>query len=77
MGMISRDPFARNELHKKKVDYRYLSDGTKAPQECYNCDGQDGKGNVHVFETHSDGGRKYEIKGKFCSVSCMRQYHGE
>jgi len=61
--LISRDPFARTELHKRLYSKQH---------ECGWC-GQVGK--VYEFETQSDGGRTFPHPGKFCSVSCFRSFH--
>lgn len=70
--LVSRDPFAREELHSKRV---YVSGET-----CAFC-GQTsetfrGKRFLMSYYMESDGGRKNYIRGRFCSISCMRAYHG-
>jgi hypothetical protein len=65
--LISRDPFARTELHK--VDPR------KVNGACLWCGGNDSRGRVWAFESHSDGGRRARHSGWFCSVGCFRDYH--
>jgi surface antigen len=66
MRTVSRDPFARTTL--VRVQFRQYSTcafcGTKqAPIYGYRIQ-------------HDDGSRETIIKGLFCSVGCMRSYHG-
>ena len=67
---ISRDPFARTELHSETVDY--LGAGRTG---CWYCDGLNGYGKLFQYRQESDGGRVSHIQGKFCSITCMRAYH--
>jgi hypothetical protein len=61
---VSRDPFAREELHKEPVE-----------GECAFCGSSNRYGKVWKFRVEYDGGRKSEIKGKFCSKACLSVYH--
>lgn len=61
-AMVKRDPFARQEVHRESA----------GQGECDWC-GQ--KKRVYTYRVESDGGRKSDVKGKFCSNSCMRSYH--
>jgi hypothetical protein len=61
--MLRRDPFARVELWKENA-----SDG-----ECSWC-GRNGKRYAYYHE--SDGGRKFNLPGSFCSISCMESENG-
>ena len=66
--LVSRDPFARQELHRATV----------TPYHKSGCDwcGQTRKGGkLFRYSYESDGGRKFATKGEFCSVSCFRSYH--
>jgi hypothetical protein len=77
MAYINRDPFARNELHKETV-LIVSSLGRRA--SCAWC-GQvkeTRRGHPFLFQyrQESDGGRNRDIPGLFCSVDCMRNYHG-
>jgi len=68
MTYVSRDPFAREELHREKV---------KTSKGCDWC-GQTRKGGkLFAYHIEPDGilCRKNPIKGLFCSVGCMRAYH--
>ncbi len=72
MTLLTRDPFARTELHKSRiapVDVSY------AALSCDWC-GQTGRGGaLYRFQTESDGGRVSRHPGRFCSASCFRSYH--
>ena len=61
--LVQRDPFARQELHKEKL---------KSRAECDWCGSTN---TLYKFSTQTDGGRKFEHKGSFCSVSCYNSYH--
>lgn len=67
--MVARDPFARTELHSEIVYDR----------TCKWCGGfkttSGGKQFCYRYRSESDGGRKSDIPGNFCSVTCMRAYH--
>ena len=75
MAMVSRNPFARTELHKRTVK--------ATADSCRNCGGlafrkvpgKPVKGYLFEYWNESDGGRKYVVSGRFCSVGCMRSYH--
>lgn len=64
---ISRDPFAREELHRRLIPA--INRGPHCT--CRWC-GQPAK---FTYEIHSDGGRQSEIPGSYCSVGCMRAYN--
>jgi hypothetical protein len=61
--LISRDPFSRTELFSEVVN----------KQECDWC-GRKGK---YKYYIESDSGRRSDIRGVFCSISCMRSFNGE
>jgi hypothetical protein len=63
---ISRDPFARTELHKTAV---------KTTLTCDWCGQKRKDGKLYQYRNESDGGRTGYIPGLFCSISCMRSYH--
>ena len=66
MTMVSRDPFARQETHYSLV---------ATDQECTWC-GQPGpNGKLRKYRIETDGGRVFELAGKFCSNTCMKDYH--
>lgn len=60
--LISRDPFARTELHRASV-------GTGSCKWCGS------HKRLDHYWTESDGGRKFAHPGLFCSVSCFRSYN--
>lgn len=71
MTMISRDPFARTEVHRR------LEVGHNG---CDWCGAQrTHKGattwNLFRYYTETDGGRRHDHKGLFCSKSCHDSYH--
>ena len=68
MTYISRDPFARTELHRIEL--------TPYFRKCDWCGGKNARGNLFAYRVESDGGRKEYVKGEFCCVGCMRSYHG-
>jgi hypothetical protein len=67
MAYISRDPFARSELHRELVGA-----GNSTCDWC----GSVRKGNkLYKYRTEPDAGRANEHKGLFCSKSCHDTYH--
>jgi len=70
MSKISRDPFARTELHANR-EYTFHT--------CQWC-GQvkqtrNGRKYLYRYEVQSDGGRVSQLRGLFCSVGCMRAFN--
>lgn len=64
MALISRDPFARHELHREK-----------APKDA-DCDWCCNKAKWHYYyEEDSLRYNRGDVKGNFCSIGCMRCYH--
>lgn len=77
--LISRDPFARTELHRAHV---YKSDYYNNGGIFLNCrwcgnvkTTPKGRGFLFQYSQESDGGSKSNIPGLFCSIDCMRSYH--
>lgn len=72
MAYISRDPFARRELHRETVQ--------AMGRLCSWCgqmkNGKNG-GFLYRYYVEEDQwtGRKNHVKGLFCSVGCMRNYN--
>ena len=62
--LVNRDPFARIELHRR----------TKPRDERRPC-GWCGREGRFVYYVETDGGRKADITGEFCSKGCMEAYH--
>ena len=65
MALVWRDPFARQEIHRT-MDYR---------GRCRWCGGNRNGRRLFKYHIETDGGRKIEIRGEFCSIGCMRSYH--
>lgn len=61
---VNRNPFAREELHKDAI----LGD-------CDFCGRTNRYRKVWKYRVETDSGRKNEIKGKFCGISCLKNYH--
>ena len=68
MALVSRDAFARTELHRSESPVRERED-------CDWCGNTNARGRLYNFRIETDGGRSHPIKGRFCSVACMRDYH--
>jgi hypothetical protein len=66
-ALISRDPFAREELHRESVSTTCT---------CDVCGSTRKGGKLFRYFVEEDQGRTNPIKGLFCSVGCMRIYHG-
>ncbi len=66
MARISRDPFARSELHRRTAT---TSTG------CNWCGPTRKSGKLFRYETQTDGGKTHRHKGLFCSRSCHDTYH--
>jgi hypothetical protein len=65
MAFVSRDPYARSEVHRITV---------KTKETCRWC-GNNCKDRLFSYYVESDGGRQHELKGLFCSIGCLRAYH--
>jgi hypothetical protein len=73
--LISRDPFARQELHRTRVPV-LRTDG-RSCAECGTLRSSDGPwGYLYRYSVQTDGGRTYEDTKLFCSVGCRRSYFG-
>lgn len=64
--LISRDPFARQELHRESV---------KTTRDCSWCGSKRDNGTLYRYFTESDGGRRSEHSGVFCCKSCHDSYN--
>lgn len=82
MTLVSRDPFAREELHRETV---HVPD-TKTCSWCSGIrwngkrtvPGHTAKGGTRTlfaYRTETDGGRHIEHNGLFCSKSCHDSFH--
>ena len=72
--LVSRDPFARTELHSERVydirnnDCHWCGRTPRTPRK--------NTPYLHRYWIEHDGGRKEDIRGLFCSADCMRSHHG-
>lgn len=66
---ISRDPFAREEIHRESVETH---------EGCSWCGGKrkDGKLYRYYIERDSIRYNRSDIDGLFCGICCMRAYSG-
>lgn len=75
MKIISRDPFARTELHRERVYTRDCACDWcgQTPKT------QTGREYLYMYYVVSDSGRASRVPSRvprgFCSVDCMRSYH--
>jgi hypothetical protein len=71
--LVKRDPFAREEIYRKR---EYGIGGNK----CTWCGrvNRTPKGKPFLFRytLETDGGRKFDITGLFCSEQCRKDYQG-
>ncbi len=74
MALVSRDPFARTEIHAER-DYD-VHHGCG----CMWCGGlrhtPKGRAFLMQYRLEHDGGRVEQLPGRFCSADCRRSYHG-
>jgi hypothetical protein len=65
--LIRRDPFPREELHRKQE---------ATPHSCDWCGSRRSNGKLWAYEVQPDCVvfRAYPLKGLFCSASCFRAY---
>ena len=77
MAMVSRDGFARWELHRKVVKPAPYESSLPifSRMSCRWCGNTRKNGTLFQYSYEYDGGRKGDIQGHFCSVSCMRAYN--
>ena len=68
MTLISRDSFARSEIHREIVDKSINPYFDKLT--CDWCGSSRKSGNLFKYLTETDGGSRHYHKGKFCSKSC-------
>lgn len=73
MAYVSRDPFARTELHRSRVVSAAVARENVPMLECDWCGCSDRA--LYTYRSESDGGRVSPIRGKFCSKSCFNSYH--
>jgi hypothetical protein len=72
--LVSRDPFAREEIHKESVtvgiEYKNC-----AWCGCYHTPKPGRKKRLWRFRLETDGGRVSIIDKLFCSIGCYRDYY--
>lgn len=75
---ISRDPFARQELHRTTVFFP-TSQPTPSCSWCgqYHVTKKANRRYLFVYSVERDGlyTKPEAIKGQFCSIGCMRSYN--
>lgn len=64
---VNRDPYARTELHRS-------SRVAVGSESCSWCGGLAARGRLLKYRVEFDGGRRVDLPGVFCSISCMRAY---
>lgn len=72
MSLVSRDPFAREEIHRTGI----RPTGDESCRFCGVSVWQTPRKRLWRYWIETDGGTKHEISGQFCSIGCMRSYHG-
>lgn len=68
MTLIRRFHFTREELHHRSVDPR-------VDERCSWCGSLSGHDLLYEYRVETDGGSSSPLRGRFCSVSCLRSYH--
>ena len=72
MAMVSRDAFARTELHRETVK-------CWSGETCRWCGGfkpsKTGGRYLYRFRSESDGGRVMPVAGLYCSSACFKTYN--
>lgn len=75
MAFVTRDPFARQELHRERV-YVNLATGSCAWCGSVRNAGRSGKVYLYRFRVETDGGSVHADARLFCSRDCRESYHG-
>ena len=70
MTFVSRNPFAREEIHRERITNASVS---YAILSCDYCGQSDRP--IYRYRTESDGGRVSIHRGRFCSKACHDSYH--
>ena len=71
MTFISRDPFAREEVHSEKV---YTSE-TCTFCGCTKIEKRSGKHYLYQYRVETDEGWSYYARHLFCSRSCQKAFN--
>lgn len=77
MTYVSRDPFARQELHKEREHGATCAWCGRVDESQPHPTPLDAPlyGRVYRFEIQSDGGRVFKDRQTFCSKQCRKDYH--
>jgi hypothetical protein len=81
MAMVSRDPFAREELHRSTVEVTRESCAWCGQRRCPGAKrrtlaAQTGlRYFLYRYRVETDGGRRHEDRELFCSKSCRTTYY--
>ena len=79
MSLVSRDPFARQELHRSVVHIPHYNSylPLSSQYRCWNCGGTRKNGTIFKYRLENDDNsqRPGDVNGYFCSVGCMRSFH--
>jgi hypothetical protein len=77
VAYISRDPFAREELHRETLHESTMGKG-RTCDWCGSTSHDKAKRPIlYSYRIEYDDGRVSQIPGLFCSVECMRAYNGQ
>lgn len=71
--LISRDPFARTELHRK---IHHVFGSREGCDWCGQQRLDKAQPYLYKYVVEHDGGRREDVPGLFCSISCMRSHNG-
>jgi len=74
--LVSRNPFARHELHRRNVYSTATCAWCGQSRTTKPRNGTLGKSYLYQFRCETDDGRTYEGSKLFCSKSCHDDYHG-
>lgn len=74
MALISRDVFAREEIHRETIPRSQTIAGGGS-LSCQWCGGLNGKRSLYRYRVEHDSGRSSPIRGVFCSKACLHCYY--
>lgn len=72
MAYVSRDPFAREELHRERV---YVGSTTGCDWCGSAKQTKGGRKYLYEYRLESDGGRTSTLRGLFCCKGCLQDYN--
>lgn len=67
--LVSRDSFARQEIHRD-----YVPAGELTTETCAWCGNRGRRGQLYLYRLELDGGRSFKDTKLFCSSSCRNLY---